>query len=93
MTKNQVISEVLTAVRKALNEKLTDTEYREYLRGSVSFRLDLVPVPQKHFVTLNLPSRKTEPKPLKIQFKRKYRRRQALEIPLEVNNAHETAGD
>jgi hypothetical protein len=83
MTKIKVIHELLRRIKDVLEAKLTDAKYSEYLRGSISFRLDLVQVPTKHFVTLNLPSRKIEPKPLKIQFKRKYTRRQGIELPPE----------
>jgi hypothetical protein len=92
MTKKKVISEVVTAVRKALDEKLDHEEYSEFLRGSVSFRLDLIQKPTKHFVNLDLPSRKaesTEPKSLKIEFHRRYTRRRCLELPATegLNNA------
>ncbi len=83
ITKKQVIREFVTAVRKALNKKLDAESYSEYLRGSVSVRLDLLLKPERFFINLDLPSRKepTEPKTLKVEFKRRYTRRQYLEIP------------
>jgi hypothetical protein len=71
MTKNQVISELLTHVRTALDAKLTHEEYSEFLKGSVSFRLDLIRKPEAIFVNVNLPG--DDPK-LKVEFRRRYTR-------------------
>jgi len=82
MKKKQVISEVLPHVKTALNAKLTHEEYAEFLKGSVSFRLDLIHKPEKHFVNVDLPG--DDPK-LKVQFTRRYTRRRAF--PAEVRDA------
>jgi hypothetical protein len=82
MTKTKVISEVLTAVRKALEAKLTHDKYSEYLKGSLSFRLDLIPAPDKVVRYLKLDG---TAKPLEIRFTRPYTRRRAL--PVEVSDA------
>jgi len=82
ITKNQVIREVLAAVQKVLNKKLEAESYSEYLKGNVSFRLDLILKPERHFINLDLPSRKVppEPKTLEVRFKRRYTRRQWVEL-------------
>jgi hypothetical protein len=80
ITKNQIICELLHHVRLALDEKLTQESYVDYLKGNVSFRLDLVLKPQRVFVNLNLPSKETG-KPLEIQFIRRHTRRQFIELP------------
>lgn len=90
ITKKQVIREVLRSVQKALGEKLEAKSYSEYLKGSVSFRLDLIPGPQKFAAFVDLPSRK-EPKTLQVEFKRRYTRRRFIEVPpetVEELNAH-----
>ena len=93
ITKNQVIYEVMHHVRVALEKKLTDREYVEFVKGSISFRLDLVLPPQKYFVTVDLPTREEPALPaLQIGFVRRYSRRQAL-LPPEVTHAHETASN
>jgi hypothetical protein len=86
MKKSVVIGELLTRVRTALEAKLTDEEYSEYLKGSVSFRLDLVRKPEKHFITVTLPQRKAPktPNTLEVGFVRRYSRRQCLELPPET---------
>ena len=93
MTKNQVIFEVLAAIRTALDEKLEHEHYSQYLKGRLSIRLDLIPGPEKRCVTLYLPSAKdAAPPALTIQCLRRYARRH-LELPLEVNDAHEERGN
>ena len=81
MTKNQVISEVLTAIGKSLEAKLTHDKYSEYLKGSLSFRLDLIPAPDKVVSYLKLDG---TAKPLDIRFTRSYTRRQGIEISPET---------
>jgi hypothetical protein len=71
----------------ALNAKLTREKYSEYLKGGVTFRVDLIPAPDKYVTHLDLPSKNANAKPLKIEFKRKYARRQAF--PVEVSDAVE----
>jgi len=83
LTKDQIIREILSHVRLALYAKLTSEKYSEYLKGSVSFRIDVIPGPEKHVTFLDLPSKTTSP--LSIEFKRKYTRRQAF--PIEVSDA------
>jgi len=88
MTKERVIREILGRIKKALDAKLTAEEYSEFLAGSVSFRLDLIRKPEKHFVTLDLPPRKEprEPNKLKVEFKRRYARRKGISVsPQRVN--------
>lgn len=84
MTKAQVISEVLAAIRTVLDEKLEHEQYSQYLKGSLSLRLDLIPGPEKRCVHLDLPPRGETPKPLQIEIKRKYTRRQCIELPPEM---------
>jgi len=80
MKKHQVISELLSRVRTALDSKLPHEEYAEFLKGNVSFRLDLIKKPETYFVRVDLPG--DDPK-LKVQFTRPYTRRQGIEIPPE----------
>ncbi len=86
MTKNQVICEVMHAVRGALEAKLTREEYSAFIKGSVSFRLDLVLKPETYFVNVDLPG--DDPQ-LKVIFTRRYTRRQVIEVPPEVDSAVE----
>lgn len=85
LTKDQIIREILSHVRLALYAKLTSEKYSEFLRGSVSFRIDVIPGPEKHVTFLDLPSKNANAKPLTIEFKRKYKRREAF--PVEVSDA------
>lgn len=87
MKKHQIISEVTNAVRKALDAKLTYNEYSEYIKGSMVFRFDLIPAPDKYVAYLDLPSKNANAKPLRVEFKRRYVRRTALLF--EVNDAVE----
>jgi hypothetical protein len=83
LTKDQIIREVLSNVRMALYAKLTKATYSEYVKGSVTFRVDVIPGPEKHVTFLDLPSKTANP--LIIEFKRRYTRRQAF--PIEVSDA------
>ncbi len=75
ITKNQVINEVIHHVRLALENRLQDELYGEYLSGSVSFRINLV-AKKKYTMTVDLPQKREMPKEkkLKVEFERRYTR-------------------
>lgn len=87
MTKTQIMVEILARIGDALETKLEDSEYSEFIKGTVHLRLDLVKTPATYFLNVNLPGQ-GKPK-VEIRFKRAYKRRQALELPPEVNSAVE----
>jgi hypothetical protein len=72
MTTLQVIRELLSQCADVLYERLGEGEYTEFLRGNVTFRLDLIRKPEKILANVDLPG-KNEPR-LKIEFKRPYTR-------------------